>query len=50
MPATIETIEVVREFTTNDGSAICLVKLGSLAALLTWLIHDGSDFGLAGVA
>ena len=34
MPATIETIEVVREFTTNDGSAVCLVTLGSLAALL----------------
>lgn len=33
-PATTETIDFVREFTTNDGSAICLVKLGSLAALL----------------
>lgn len=33
-PTTTDTVEVVREFTTNDGSAICLVKLGSLAALL----------------
>ena len=34
VPATTETIEVVSEFTTKDGSAICLVKLGSLASLL----------------
>jgi hypothetical protein len=33
-PATTETIDYVKEFTTNDGSAVCLVKLGSLAALL----------------
>ena len=33
-PARTERMDYVREFTTNDGSAVCLIKLGDLAALL----------------
>jgi AIPR protein len=33
-PTTTETLEISKQFTANDGSAVCLVKLGSLAALL----------------
>ena len=33
-PNTTETLEISKQFTTDDKSAVCLVKLGSLAALL----------------
>jgi hypothetical protein len=33
-PKTIETMETTKQFTADDGSAVCLVKLSSLAALL----------------
>ena len=33
-PRTSETLEISKQFTAEDGSAVCLVKLGSLANLL----------------
>jgi hypothetical protein len=33
-PKVTETVEISKQFTAEDGSAVCLVKLGSLAALL----------------
>lgn len=33
-PKTTETLDISKQFTADDGSAVCLVKLGSLAALL----------------
>jgi hypothetical protein len=33
-PRVTETVEISKQFTAEDGSAVCLVKLGSLAALL----------------
>jgi hypothetical protein len=33
-PKTTETLDITKQFTADDGSAVCLVKLGSLASLL----------------
>lgn len=33
-PTTTETLDITKQFTTDDDSAICLVRLGSLAKLL----------------
>ena len=33
-PTTTETLDISKQFTADDGSAVCLVKLGSLATLL----------------
>lgn len=33
-PKTTETLDISKQFTADDGSAVCLVKLGSLAKLL----------------
>lgn len=33
-PQTTETLDISKQFTSDDGSAVCLVKLGSLAKLL----------------
>jgi hypothetical protein len=33
-PKTTETLDISKQFTADDGSAVCLVKLGSLATLL----------------
>jgi hypothetical protein len=33
-PKTQETLDISKQFTADDGSAVCLVKLGSLATLL----------------
>jgi hypothetical protein len=33
-PNTTETLDISKQFTADDGSAVCLVKLGSLAKLL----------------
>lgn len=33
-PNTTETLDISKHFTADDGSAVCLVRLGSLAALL----------------